>query len=383
MGEVEVARTLVRALGKTLDPADILVTTVTPTGQERARAGLAGADVDYLPFELGFSIRRFYARHRPERLVLVEGELWPLVLRHAKRRGNKIVMINGRISDRSFPRMHRLRPLLRPLLDPVDHFGVQTGQDRDRLVALGVDSGRVTVTGNLKFDAGAPPELPDLERAVRRLAGSRPILVAGSTMAGEDAAVLDALRQLGDLDPLLLLAPRHPERFAEAAEAATARGFRVARRSELDLAQTSPPTDAPHQVLVLDTLGELATAYSWAVGAFVGGTLVPTGGHNPLEPARCGAPTCVGPSMENFREMAQAFDDAEAWRRVDGPKELAGVWREWIERPESARAQSQRAKALLDTNRGAVERTIRLLEQHLDLDLAASRTPQSTGTAGR
>lgn len=373
VGEVEVARTLIRALGDDLDPADILVTTVTPTGQERARAGLRGTDVDYLPFELGFSIRRFHARHRPERLVLVEGELWPLVLRHAKRRGNKIVMINGRISDRSFPRMRRLRPLLRPLLEPVDHFGVQTGQDRDRLVALGVDEARITVTGNLKFDADAPPELPDLEQAVRRLAGTRPILVAGSTMAGEDAAVLDALQQLRDLDPLLVLAPRHPERFTEAAEAAAARGFRVMRRSELDpVSSDAAPAGEAVQVLVLDSLGELATTYSWAVGAFVGGTLVPTGGHNPLEPARCGAPTCVGPSMENFREMAQAFDDAEAWRRVAGPEELAGVWREWIESPTSARAQSERARALLDANRGAVGRTLELLERHLDLDLAGA-----------
>lgn len=380
VGEVEVARTLIRGMGDALDPQDILLTTVTPTGQERARKSLGAVEVDYLPFELGFSIRRFYARHRPERLVLVEGELWPLVLRHAKRHGNKIVMINGRISDRSFPRMRTLRSLLRPLLAPVDHFGVQTRQDRDRLLALGVDEDRITVTGNLKFDAGAPPALPELEQAVRRLAGNRPILVAGSTMAGEDAAILDALEQLEELDPLLVLAPRHPERFADAVDAAANRGFRVRRRSDLEPAPRAQPPNGPCQVLVLDSLGELATAYSWAVGAFVGGTLVRTGGHNPLEPVRCGAPTCVGPSMENFREMAQAFDDADAWQRVEGPEDLAGAWRRWIEQPESAAAQSQRAQALLDSNRGAVARTLALLERHLDLDLRPVRA-ETPGTA--
>lgn len=385
VGEVEVARTLVRALHSagTLVPQQIVVTTVTPTGQERARAALRDVRVDYLPFELGFSIRRFFRRNRPERLVLVEGELWPLVLRHTTRRGCPIVMINGRISDRSFPRLRRLRPLLGPLLDPIRHFGVQAQQDRDRLLALGVDDHRITVTGNLKFDAGAPPTLPALEAAVRGLAGDRPILVAGSTMAGEDEAVLEALQQLSDIDPLLVLAPRHPERFAEAADAAAARGFAVRRRSTLDLGPDSstatPASMAPEtqcQVLVLDSLGELATAYSWATGAFVGGTLVPTGGHNPLEPARCGAPTCVGPSMENFREMEQAFDAAGAWHRVEDSDGLAEAWRRWIEQPDSAAAQSERARVLLQRNQGAVEKTLDLLRIHLAFGADPTDSPR-------
>jgi 3-deoxy-D-manno-octulosonic-acid transferase len=355
VGEVGVAATLVRAL-----PADlpVLVTTVTPTGQARARALFAGrATVAYLPFELGFAVRRFLARFAPRGLVLVEGDLWPLLLRHVRRRGLEVRVVNGRVSDRSFPRLLRLRRFLGPLFEPVGGFGVQSGADRDRLLRLGVPEERVAVTGNLKYESPAPPATPGLDALLAELAAGRPVLIAGSTMAGEEEIILDAFARAGGAErTMLLVAPRHPERFPEVAGLLDRRGERWVRRS-----LASAPAGGPPGVLLLDSLGELASAYRLALGAFIGGTLVPKGGHNPLEPARWGRPAAVGPSMENFREMAEQFDRAAAWARVADAESLAAVWAAWLADPAAADRLGERGRALIEENRGALERTLGLL----------------------
>jgi 3-deoxy-D-manno-octulosonic-acid transferase len=253
--------------------------------------------------------------------------------------------------------MRRLRPLLGPLFGGVGRFGVQSGQDRDRLVALGVDPGRVAVTGNLKYETPEPARKPELEEALRILAGGRPILLAGSTMAGEEGMVLDAFQTAGGGDhALLVLAPRHPERWNEVEAILRSRGEHAIRRTAL------PPSGRPSAIL-LDSLGELAGLYRLAAASFIGGTLVPTGGHNPLEAARFGVPLAVGPSMHNFREMAAAFDRAGAWRRVRNGRELGAAWREWLEDPESARAIGERALRLVEENRGALGRTVEMLKE--------------------
>lgn len=356
VGEVAVAATLARAL-----PAELplVVTTITPTGQARARALFAGrAAVAYHPFELGFALRRFLDRFEPRALVLTEGDLWPLALRAAERRRLPVAVVNGRVSDRTFPRLARLRRLVGPLLfERVARFGVQTAVDRDRLLALGVPAGRVTVTGNLKFEAPPPPARPDLERRIRELAAGRPVLVAGSTMAGEEGAVLEAFAAAGGGErALLVLAPRHPERFAAVAELAAARFPGAVRRSAPRRAGERPP------VVLLDTLGELAALYRSARGAFVGGTLVPTGGHNPIEAARSAVPVAVGPSMENFREIAAVFDAAGAWRRIVEAGELASVFRQWLDDPGAAAELGRRGAELVAAHRGALERTRAMLE---------------------
>ncbi len=363
VGEAGVAATLARALPPELP---LLVTTVTPTGQERARAAFKGrAEVAYLPFDLGFAVQSFFRRHEPRALVLVEGDYWPLLLREARRREIPVAVVNGRVGDRSFGRMHRLKPFLGPLFSAVSHFGVQSAQDRDRLAALGIDPGRITVTGNLKYESPEPPRKPELEEALKKLAGGRPILLAGSTMAGEEEAVLDATREIGRLDgvnrALLVLAPRHPERWNEVDALLHSRGIDFVRRTAL------PPSGRPElpEVILLDSLGDLAGLYRLAAAAFIGGTLVPTGGHNPLEAARFGVPIAVGPSMHNFREMAEAFDacdGASAWRRVADARELAAAWREWLDDPGAARAVGGRALRLVEENRGALARTLEMLE---------------------
>jgi 3-deoxy-D-manno-octulosonic-acid transferase len=352
VGEAGVAATLARALPPEVP---LLVTTVTPTGQERARAAFKDrAEVAYLPFDLGFAIRRFFQRYEPRALVLVEGDYWPLLLREARRRGIPVAVVNGRVGDRSFGRMRRLRSVLGPLFSSVGRFGVQSVQDRDRLAELGIEPGRITVTGNLKYESPEPPRKPELEAALERLAGGRPILLAGSTMAGEEEAVLDACREIGADRALLILAPRHPERWNEVDALLHSRGTGFVRRTAL------PESGRPDAIL-LDSLGDLAGLYRLAGAAFIGGTLVPTGGHNPLEAARFGVPVAVGPSMHNFREMAEAFDRASAWRRVADARELAAAWREWLDDPEAAQAVGGRALRLVEENRGALARTVEML----------------------
>jgi 3-deoxy-D-manno-octulosonic-acid transferase len=376
VGEVGVAATLAAAL-----PAHepLLVTTVTPTGQQRARKLLAGrAAVAYLPFDLGFAVSRFLRRFAPRALVLVEGDYWPLLLRRARRRGLAVVVVNGRVGDRSFRRLRRLRRLgLGRLLDalfaPVGRFGVQTDEDRRRLAALGVAGERVTVTGNLKFETPEPPPLPRLEARLAELAGGRPLLVAGSTMAGEEERVLDAFRAAGGGGAaLLVLAPRHPERCDEVARLLDRQGWRALRRSRFDDDREGDAGEPGADVVLLDTLGELASIYRRAAVAFIGGTLVPTGGHNPLEAARFGVPVAVGPSMDNFRDMAARFAGAGAWELVPDAAALGRVLRRWLADPASARRVGERARALVEENRGALERTVELVRPLLAADVLAA-----------
>lgn len=365
VGEVGVAATLIRALPPELP---LLVTTVTSTGQERAQAQLGRrAGIGYLPFELGGPVRRFFSRLAPTALVLTEGDLWPLVLREARRRALPIVVVNGRVSDRSFARLRRLRPLLGPLLDPVDAFGMQTAADCDRLLALGVPATRIEVTGNLKYETPEPPSHPELEARLLALAAGRTIVVAGSTMPGEEEAVLDALAMADPNAVMLVLAARHPERWEAVAALAASRFPATVRRSAL------PDTGQP-PIVVLDSLGELAGLYRLAGAAFIGGTLVPRGGHNPLEAARFGVPVAVGASMENFREIAEAFDRAEAWWRVGDGRELGELWRALGADPAFGRAVGERGRRLVDENRGALDRTLALLARHLPL-AAPAPTP--------
>lgn len=371
VGEVAVAATLARVLPRDVS---LLVTTVTPTGQQRAREVFAGelgerTAVAYLPFDLGFAVRRFLRRFEPRALVLVEGDYWPLILRHAHRRGLPVAVVNGRVGDANARRLARLGPLARPLFGAVDRFGVQSPRDRDRLVAAGVAAARVTVTGNLKYESPEPVRKPELEARVRALAAGRPILLAGSTMNGEEPEVSQAFTALAR-PALLVLAPRHPERWDEVARSLERSGLTVQRRSdwgsleeEGEEGEKGVGGESPVQVLLLDSLGELAGLYALADAAFIGGTLVPTGGHNPLEPARYGVPVVVGPSMENFRDMAAEFDREQAWARVADQRELASVWSRWLEDPDSAREIGRRGARVVERNRGALQRTLTMLAE--------------------
>ncbi len=359
VGEARVAA----ALARRLDPAQpLLVTTITPTGQAEARRLLADrAVVAYHPFDLDFAVGRFLRRFAPRALVLIEGDHWPLTLRRVAARGVPIAVANGRLGDRSFARLSRLGRLARPLFAPVQRFAVQSERDRERLRALDVPEERVAVTGNLKFDAPPAEPTPELAAAVREVAAGRPILVAGSTMAGEEPLVLDAGARCGGGEAaLLVVAPRHPERWPEVADLLDRRGLPWARRS-------APASGDRPAVLLLDSLGELAGLYALARAAFIGGTLVPTGGHNPIEPASHGIAIAVGPSLENFVEIAERFDAAGAWRRVADSDELARAFADWLARPQEAAALGARGRELVASERGAVDRTLEFLGPVLEL----------------
>ena len=368
VGEVAIAATLIRKLPEDLP---LVVTTVTPTGQARAQALLADSGdhrvAAYLPFDLGFAVSTFFRRFKPSALILVEGDYWPLVLESARRRGVPVAVINGRVGERSGRRLARFPRLARRLFfDSVSRFAVQTVEDRRRLIAAGASPERIRVTGNLKFDASEPRPLPELEAEIRRLADGRSILLAGSTMPGEEEQLLDAFAAIGaGSRALLLIAPRHPERFDAVARLIRERGLTLLRRSLLAVGEAGDELRAASEavdVILLDSLGELAGLYRVADSAFIGGTLVPTGGHNPLEPACFAVPTVVGPSMHNFREMAEIFDRAGAWARVADSAALARLWQTWLEDPQAAREVGQAAEELLAANRGALERTLEVIE---------------------
>jgi 3-deoxy-D-manno-octulosonic-acid transferase len=302
---------------------------------------------------------------------MVENEIWPNLLRECRRRGIRTVVINGRISGRSFPRYRLIRPFFRRVLADIDRFCVQGEETASRLAALGADPGRVTITGSLKFDSLDTAPLPGRgpARVLRffRVSPQRPVLVAGSTMRGEDEAVIRAFNRVraggGSPNPLLVIAARHPERFAEVERLCRFEGLSTARRSELPI-DAEPRCDA----VVLDTIGELAQLYQIATAVFVGGSLVPAGGHNILEPAAYGKPIVFGPHMENFAEIADTFLANSAAIQVRNQRELEDAVMGLMGDPVSRARLGAAARALIDANRGAKDRTLAVVAELLPPD---------------
>lgn len=355
VGEVLAARPLVEALRQRLPSHRIFVSTTTLTGNAVAKKSLRGIDgLLYAPFDFPHPVRRALEVLNPSVLVLVETEIWPNLIHHARRRGTRVALVNGRISPRSFPRYLRFRPLLQSVLAEIDAFLMQGEPHAARIRELGAPVERVSVTGNLKYDAVEPARLP--ERLVRLLQGGdrRPLWVAGSTVEGEEELVLSAFHRVRERVPQarLLIAPRHPERFAAVPALIEAAGFRCLRRSELD-----PRAWKDGEVLLLDTLGELAQVYSLASVVFVGGSLVPSGGHNILEPAVVGRAVVVGPHMENFQEIADEFRAEGAMVQVASPEELGPQIASLLLDSDRRAELASRARGLVERNRGAVARS--------------------------
>ena len=357
VGETLAAAPLFRRLRRLAPDARLLVSSVTLTGRETALKTLSGVADDgfYFPFDLPGLCRRFLDRLRPDVVVIVETEIWPNFIAACASRGVPVVIVNGRLSKRSFAGYMRLRWFFAPILRTLRTISAQTAEDAERFVALGAPREIVTVGGNLKFDV-TPPEIaasPLSALLLREKAAGSAWIVAGSTHDGEEAQILRAFLAAREGNPSirLLLAPRHPERF-DAVEALIHReGVPMARR-------TSIPEGVqrlPDPVLLLDTVGELSGAYAAADLAFVGGSLVPKGGHNVLEPAWHGVATIVGPHMENFREIADAFLAGNALIRVEGEEELADRLTRFSADPGAFRDTGRRAKELLETFRGASE----------------------------
>jgi len=321
LGEVKAAVPLLEQLRGRYPQLRVVMTASTRTGWQAAREVLRPDEtVLFPPFDLAWICRRFLRRLRPQAVLVMETELWPNLFREVKRFGVPLLLVNGRISDRAFPRYKASRFFWRRVLAQPDAVLAQSKTDAERFLALGADPARVTVAGNLKY-AIRPPQaaiLPQL-RAVADQAAAGPILVAGSTMPGEEKFLLAAFRELAREFPRLwmILAPRHPERFEAVAEEVRASGIPLLRRSQLD-SKAMPQLPG---VLLLDTTGELGSVYELATVAFVGGTLVPTGGHNILEPACFAKPIVIGASMTNFQEIADAFLQEKPEVRSRKPEE--------------------------------------------------------------
>ena len=361
VGEVLAAKTVVDELMRLRPATSLVVTTTTITGQAQARRLFASATVTYFPFDFAFSVRRFLDQFRPKVFATMETEIWPNATRLSRARGLKLLLANGRISDRSFPRYRFFRFFLSRVLRLYDRILVREENDRQRMLAMGAPADRVETTGNVKFDYRLDESPLAVAPVLEKLIAGRKVLVLGSTMQGEDEELLPEIdRFVRERNAFVVLAPRKAERFEVVAGLLATTSMRFVRRSEL----TEAPAPAP-DVLLLDTFGELAKVYRYATVAFIGGTIAPVGGHNPIEAAAAGVPVSFGPSMSNFREIATAFladGGATEVRSAAEVIEFAGMMFDNDALRESTGAK---ARATVQRNRGASERTARTLVELL------------------
>ncbi|OGD27260.1 MAG: hypothetical protein A2Y56_03135 [Candidatus Aminicenantes bacterium RBG_13_63_10] len=335
------------------------VSVLTQAGMEVARKKLASADrLFFAPLDFGWTARRFLRRFEPGLLILAESELWPNLLRQARKSGRGVLLVNGRVSERSFHRYRRLRFFTGRLFGDIALFLVQTEQDRERLIGSGARPERVRISGNLKCEitpGDIDPETLKRRREEISLPRSKKLVVAGSTREGEETLLLEAFRESrrARTDVGLVLAPRHMDRVAEVEKACGERGLRARRRTEIRKGEE-------WDVLLLDTIGELSEFYALGDAAFVGGSLVPWGGHNLLEPAAYGKPIFFGPHMKNFAFLADVFTAAGAARVVRSPGDLRDMF--LFPDPAGLRVQGEKSLQTLKSLQGATARTIKVIE---------------------
>lgn len=359
VGEVLAVSALVEELKRRFPGRAVMISTTTATGQKLARDRFGGENVFYFPFDFRFAVLPYLLALKPALVVVAETEFWANFLRLARRAGARIAIVNARISDRSFPRYRRFRRWLRGVLRNVDLFLAQSDEDRRRLTAIGAEPDRVQVSGNLKFDVKGGPALAIADALRRHLERERLecTIVAGSTVEGEEEICLESFRNLRDarLRPFMILAPRHPERFDKVAELLKSTGIDFWRRS-----QWNGNEPLAGGVLLLDTIGELRALYALATVAFVGGSLVPRGGHSILEPAQYGVPIVVGPHTENFREITEVFSKAEALV-ISTPQTFTADLRRLIDDPAQRKTLGANALHVMGSNEGATPRTLAAL----------------------
>ena len=364
VGEVVAAVPLIRALARRYPDRPLLVTTVTPTGAARV-AALFGDEVQhtYIPFETPTMVDRFYAATNPDVALVLETEIWPNLYRGCGVRGIPLVLVSARISPKSVRSYRRLLPLFRETLSHGIVIAAQSDADAERFLSLGAAPERTRVTGNIKFDVELAPDLPLRGQELRsELFGDRPVWIAASTHEGEEELVLDAHRILIEKHPdlLLLLVPRHPQRFQAVRELAAKQPMSVVARTE------GVPCSAATQVFLGDTMGELPLFYAASDVAFVGGSLVPVGGHNLLEPAALGLPLLSGPHVFNAQEIADMFVARHACSIVNDSIELAGEVARLLSDAATAARMGEAGRDILERNRGALARLMAMIEPLVD-----------------
>jgi 3-deoxy-D-manno-octulosonic-acid transferase len=386
VGESLAVAPLVQELQRRYPGHRIFLSHVTPAGRQASESRLPDvAGRFYLPLDWRWSVERVLKRIRPELLLIVETELWPNLLRGARDSGAKVALINARLSNRSFKGYRLARPFMRRVLDCVDWIGAQSSTDAERFRVLGAKPERVTVTGNVKFD-GKPPQQGELasqlEKAIRT-AERGPVVVAASTMAGEEALLMPAWQEIRRQYPnaLLILAPRHPARFEQVAQLLSRGNYAAVRRTAFAASDAARQDQlASSEILMLDTVGELAGVFALADLVFMGGSLVPTGGHNLLEPAFWSKPVVFGPHMENFRDVAALFLNNGAAVQVHNASELGAVACELLRDEPRRRQLGQAAKQMLERESGATERILARLRPWLEKSVAVDSSRRLTGS---
>jgi 3-deoxy-D-manno-octulosonic-acid transferase len=369
LGEMSAGAPVARALRLRFPDMALVVTTATPAGRARAAALFEGeADIRFLPYDTPGAVRRFLARTRPRAAIIMETELWPNLLRECQRSAIPVLLANARLSLRSVSRYRRFGGLFAGVFRKNLVVAAQSAEDAERFKSIGAAAEQTLVVGNVKFDVGVAAGVVQAGRALRvAFAGARPVWIAGSTHAGEEEQLLDAHSSLLTSTPnaVLLLVPRHKDRFAAVAELLARRGVRFARRSRMASGEEAPqlPDDTP--VLLVDTVGELATLYAAADVAFVGGSLVAVGGHNLLEPAALGLPVLTGPSHFNGKEIAQLLLARGAALEVHGAQDLAATLQRLLAAPLLREQIGLIGKEIIAANRGSVARLVALIEPWL------------------
>ena len=354
VGETLAARPILDQLLQRRPQTSIVFTTTTITGQAQARRLFPEATITYFPFDFSSSVRRFLEHHRPRVFATMETEIWPNVTRLSRAAGVRLILANGRLSDRSFPRYRLLGPIVGRILRQYDRILAREENDRKRFIAIGAASERVEVTGNVKFDFASDDQPLPIAPHLTALISSRPVLILGSTVQGEDEALLPEIEVfVQERNAFLIVAPRRPERFEIVAGLLSTTSLNFVRRSEISANSQRPTAN----VLLLDTIGELSRIYRFGTVAFVGGSLVRSGGHNPIEPAAAGIPVCFGPHMSNFREIAATFLQNDAAVEVRSPEALVEFVQRMFDDPAARRELGDRARRTVEENRGAAMRT--------------------------
>lgn len=364
VGEVIASVSLIKAIKEEHPDRSIVLSTVTDTGNLVARE--KAKDIDaliYLPFDINYSVKRALRKIRPEVFILIETEIWPNLLHALNREGIPSLIINGRISQRSFRGYAFVKHFMRGILKNISKFGMQTHTDAERIKAIGADPSKIEITGSIKYDQPSSLNSMDLERLkISYGLGERPLIIAGSTHEGEEQVILDAFRELKEdfKDIILLIAPRHIERVGKIEGilrdmAIISKRWTELKESELDNAS----------VIILDTIGELAHIYCIATVVFIGGSLVPDGGHNILEPAIYSKPIIFGPYMGNFKDIAQTFLEKGAARQVSNGSHIKREIEYLLRNVDAARSMGENARNVIEENKGAVKKTLRMVEEFI------------------
>ena len=367
VGEAQAALPVIRALIEAQPDLEIVVTTTTPTGRARVQNGL-GDDVEiaYMPYDTPGAMNRFVDRLKPDGLIIMETEIWPNLMHACARRDIPVALVNARLSARSAVGYLKVPTLTK---EAVRNFSVvlaQTDNDAERLASIGVPKDVMVVSGSVKFDVKLPPSLREAGAALRRRWGvDRGVFIAASTHEGEEQMVLDVLQTVRESIPdiLLVLVPRHPERFARVAALAKRYDLSVARHSE------APATSVDADVYLGDTMGDLPTLYAGSDVAFVGGSLVDVGGHNVLEPAALGLPVLIGPHVRNFADISERLVEAGAAKFVLNESDFAAVLEQWLKDANLRHASGQQGLHFVESNRGAVATTVQCVAQMMGVTI--------------